>query len=475
MPTKPLSTTVFPDSAAALADARPIPLWLDLHPAPEPRSTVTGTLNAELLVIGGGYTGLWTALQAKESDPSLDVVLVDADVCGQAASGRNGGFCAASLTHGIDNGLSRFGDEMPTLERLGLANLDEIEKTVLRRGIDCDFRRSGELDVATQPWQVAELRSAATKARELGHDVEWLDGEQLRAEVRSPGYLGGLWLRDAVAMLDPALLAQGLRRACLDLGVRIHEHSPVRSLTDHGTQVSARCDFGTVRASRIMLATNGFTPLIKRLRNYVVPVYDYALATEPLTSGQLESLGWHERQGIGDAANQFHYYRLTADNRILWGGYDTIYHYGSPVRAELMGRPATHATLAAHFFETFPQLQGIRFTHRWGGMIDTCTRFCPFFGTALDGKVGYAVGFTGLGVGSSRFAAATVLDLLWGRDTERTRLRMVRTRPLPLPPEPLRWLGIQLTRWSLDRADRNGGKRNLWLRALDKAGMGFGS
>ena len=232
---------------------------------------------------------------------------------------------------------------------------------------------------------------------------------------------------------------------------------------------------GSVRADRVALATGTFTPLLRRLRYYLIPVYDYVLMTEPLTAAQLRSIGWRHRQGVGDSANQFHYYRLTADNRILWGGYDAIYYYGGRVTAAQDQRPATFTRLAEHFFQTFPQLDGVQFSHKWGGVIDTCSRFCVFFGTAHGGRVAYAAGYTGLGVGASRFGGRVLLDLLSGEPTELTELEMVRTRPVPFPPEPLRSAGVQLTRWSLARADQHEGRRNLWLRALDKAGLGFDS
>lgn len=211
------------------------------------------------------------------------------------------------------------------------------------------------------------------------------------------------------------------------------------------------------------------------MRSYTVPVYDYALMTEPLTDEQLASIGWKNRQGLGDSANQFHYFRLSADNRILWGGYDAIYPYGGRVRAEYDHRPETYAKLAGQFFTCFPQLEGVRFSHAWGGAIDTCSRFSAFFGTAHKGRVAYAAGYTGLGVGATRFGADVMLDLLSGERTERTELEMVRTKPLPFPPEPFAYTGIALTKWSLARADDNGGRRNLWLKAMDKAGLGFDS
>jgi glycine/D-amino acid oxidase-like deaminating enzyme len=233
--------------------------------------------------------------------------------------------------------------------------------------------------------------------------------------------------------------------------------------------------YGQVVARHVVLATNAFPSLIRRVRPFVIPVYDYVLVTEPLTASQLDSIGWRNRQGLSDTANQFHYYRLTADNRILWGGYDAVYHYGRRMRASYDTRPATFDLLSEQFAETFPQLRGVRFSHAWGGAIDTCTRFCAYYGTALRGRVAYAAGFTGLGVGATRFAGNVMLDLLDGGSTERTRLSMVASRPTPFPPEPLAWVGIQLTRWSLTRADRTGGRRNRWLRMLDRLGLGFDS
>ena len=463
------------DLRAALVDARPDCFWLDQPERPAEREPVPGSIRADLAVVGGGYSGLWTALLAKERNPSLDVVVVEGNRVGWAASGRNGGFCASSLTHGLANGVARWPDEIRILERLGLENLDAIAKTVAQHGIDCDFQRSGDLMVATEPYQLAAVAEEGVLARRYGHDAVLLDAAAVRAEVDSPTYLGGVWVRNAVAMLDPARLAWGLAAACEALGVRIYERSPVIGMDTTATAVTLRTRRGSVTAPRVALATNAFPPLLRRIQRYIVPVYDYALVTEPLSDGQLAQLGWRNRQGISDSGNQFHYYRLTRDNRILWGGYDAVYHYGNKVDPALHQRPATFELLARHFFTTFPQLAGIRFTHRWGGVIDTSSRVSAFFGTAARGKVAYAAGYTGLGVGATRFGAQVMLDLLAGDDSERTRLSMVRFKPLPFPPEPLRSAVINLTRASYARADRNEGREDLWLRLLHRLGLGFDS
>ncbi len=460
---------------SALAAAKPVPYWLDQSDAPSRLSALAGSDRADLAVIGGGYTGLWAALQAKEADPGRDVALLEADRIANAGSGRNGGFCSASITHGVANGMDRFPAELPQLDRLGRENLDQIEQAVTKYGIDCDFRRTGELAVATGEWQLTGLREAAATLTKLGHEAVLMDAAAVRSELNSPAYAGGMWDTAGCATVDPARLAWGLLRACLEAGVRVYEGSPVRGIDAEPGGLRLRTPQGSVTASRVAMGTGAFSPLLRRLRYYVVPVYDYVLMTEPLSAAQLASIGWPHRQGVGDSANQFHYYRLTRDNRILWGGYDAVYYYGSKIAGELDQRPATFATLARHFFDTFPQLEGLTFSHSWGGVIDTCTRFCAFFGTSMAGRLAYAAGYTGLGVGASRFGARVLLDLLSGERTELTELELVRTKPLPFPPEPVRAAGINLTRWSLDRADRNEGRRNLWLRSLDRLGLGFDS
>ena len=461
----------------AIADAEPYPFWLESADIPESNPTLVRDAHCDLCIVGGGYTGLWTAIVAKERDPARDVVVIDKGEVGGAASGRNGGFMESSLTHGVGNGMDRHEDEMDILEELGLRNLNEIEETIERYGIDCDYERNGVIDVATTshpPSYLDGLREEHDLLRSLGQKVEWLDREQMRAEVDSPTYTGGLFRTSRAAIVDPAKLAWELKRVAEDLGVTIYEHTKATDIDKDGSGVAIRTPLGTIRASKAVLGTNADKPLLKRIRQYMVPVYDYCMVTEPLSDEQLGRIGWTRRQGLSDITNQFHYYRLTADNRILWGGYDAIYYWGSKVSIEQESRPETWATLSRHFFETFPQLDDIAFTHAWGGAIDTSTRFSVFFGTAMSDRVAYAVGYTGLGVAATRFAATTMLDLLAGRKSIATKTDFVQSKPLPFPPEPFRFIGIQATRWSLDHEDRTG-KRNTWLRTLDRLGLGFDS
>lgn len=461
--------------AHSLEETRQAVFWLDELGAPDTRAALSGTVTSDLVIVGGGFTGLWTALRAKQRDPDRRVVLLEAKRIGWAQSGRNGGFVEASITHGEENGRSRWPEEYAQLERLGMQNLDDMERTVSELGLDVQWERTGELDVATEPHQLDWL-SGASAAEHPDADVVRFDRDAVQAEVHSPSYLGGMWRKHEVALAHPGRLARELARAATEAGVEVFENSPVRRIdTDSTGALAVLTDTGRVLADRVALGTSVFPSLLVRNRLMTVPVYDYVLMTEPLDARQRASVGWDRRQGIGDLANQFHYSRLTADDRILFGGYDAIYYYGGRVRARYEDRPQSFEKLASHFFTLYPQLEGLRFTHKWAGAIDTSTQFCAFFGTARGGRIAYAAGFTGLGVGASRFAADTMLDLLSGEATERTELEMVRKRPLPFPPEPAASIGIQATRWSLDRADHRQGRRNMLLRTLDALGLGFDS
>ncbi|GAA1895472.1 NAD(P)/FAD-dependent oxidoreductase [Williamsia serinedens] len=460
---------------AMVAGARREPYWLDRPERPSARPSLAGDLDCDLLVVGGGFTGLWTAVQAAEEDPSRRVVLLEGGQIADGASGRNGGFCAASITHGLANGVARFADEMPTLVRLGVETLDAIEAALDRLAIDAAFERVGELDVATFDWQVADLEDQARTARELGIDVTVRRAGDTAADIRSPMVVASSH-DPTVALVDPAKLAWGLADAAERLGVTVHEHTPVsRVRRDRRRGVRAVCDGGVVTADRVVLATAAARPLLRRNRLSVVPVFDYALMTEPLTPEQLTAIGWSGREGLADVGNRFHYIRRTVDDRVLFGGWDAVYHFGSDDDPRHHVADDEFALLADHLVEMFPALDGVGISHAWGGAIDTCSRFCAFWDRALGGRVVSVLGFTGLGVGASHFGARVALDLVDGRDTERTRLSMVRTRPLPFPPEPLRWIGITLTRRAFARADRDRGRRGVWLRAMDAVGLGFDS
>jgi glycine/D-amino acid oxidase-like deaminating enzyme len=462
----PFAAAATERARAAMAWAEHTPYWLTHEDRPAARPPSEGLATADLVVVGGGLSGLWTAVRAKQRRPDLDVVLLEGGRLAQSASGRNGGFVASSITHGYPNGIERWPDDFPTLYRMGLENLAGIEDTI--SAFDCGYRRTGELDVACEAYQVDHLRE---HAQTPGVDLEFWDRERIQDAVQSPLYHAAIF-DPHVGIVDPARLCWGLADLAEQLGVRIHEHTPVERLRP-GMHVHTYA--GRIEARMVALTTAAHAPLLKRLSAYVVPVFDHVVVTAPLSDDVLAAIGWRDRQGIGDSGNQFHYYRLTDDNRILFGGYDAVYKAGERPGSRLEHDGELTARLVTHLHQTFPQVEGVPIEYTWAGAIDTCSRFSAFWGTAFDKRVAYSIGFTGLGVGASRFGADVILDLLLREETERTRLKMVRSKPLPFPPNPIRQIGIDLTRRSLAKADENEGHRDIWLKTLDRLGLGFDS
>jgi glycine/D-amino acid oxidase-like deaminating enzyme len=458
---------------AALADAKPVPFWLDDPARPDARPALDGDRTTDLAIVGGGFCGLWTAILAKERDPARRVVLLEGRRIAWAASGRNGGFVEASLTHGDDNGRLHFADELDVIERLADENFDAFRDTLTRYGIDAEWEHTGVLTAAAEPHQVPWLEQMAAESSDP--DAVLLRGDALRSYADTPVLKAGLYTRHGTAFVHPAKLAWGLARVAEDLGVEIHEGTPVTGLRTRENGVTLTTPRGKVRASRVALATNAFPSLLPSLRLFTVPIYDYAVLTEPLTAEQLEAIGWTGRHGLADLSREFHYSRKTADDRILYGGYDAVYHRGGRIRPEQDQRPETFERLVDHLLTTFPQLAGVRISHAWGGVIDMSTQLVAFHGAARGGRVAYSAGYTGLGVAATRFGADVMLDLLEGRDTERTRLKMSRRLPIPIPPEPFAYPLIQTMRAAVARSDRRAGKDGLLLRLAGAFGVGFDS
>ena len=427
----------------------------------------------DLAIIGGGFTGLWCALKARERYRDARIVVLEAKRCGGAASGRNGGFCAPSISHGVSNALARWPSEAETLVRFGAENLNQFEQDLDAYGIEAEFERSGKLNLAATPWQAEGLKSMQANYAKFGIETTLLEGGDLDARINPPAYHAGLWEAN-YALVNPSAIIDGLRRVCLEKGIEIFEDTPVTRLKPVRATVEVETPRARLRAARVAMATNAASPLLKRLRMSIIPIYDYSLVTEPLTDTQLEAIGWVGRYGIADSGNQFHYSRKTADNRILWGGYDAIYHFGSNRSEMRLQRPESFERLVQNFDRAFPTLSEVRFTHIWGGIIDTSARTTFFAGKAYGGRLAYALGFTGQGVSASRFGALTMLDLLDGLDTERTSLAMSRSWAVPFPPEPLRYLAVHWAQHDLAREDMTG-KRSFMLRALDRLGIGFAS
>lgn len=468
------------DPASAAGSMSPTSFWLE--GLEEPATTpLVGEVVADVLVVGGGYTGLWTALALRAADPSLRIVLCEGEVVGFGASGRNGGFCEPSLAHGLANGVRHFPEEVRELEALGAESLQAIHAFVEHHGIDCDLESVGMIDLAVAGWQQAELADLAGLYAHFGQKAELLDAEEVAGFIRSPMVVGGLRRPEGGALLDPAKLALGLRRVALEQGIAIHERTPVTDLRVgrggvEGGDVVADTPGGRVRAGRVVVATNAYSAdVLRRTRRHFVPVHDHVLVSDPLTAAQRAAIGWAGREGLSDAGNQFHYFRLTGDDRILWGGYDAIYRWGGALTEDPADVAVVQRRLRAHFAQMFPPLADLAFPYAWSGPIATTTRFTPVFGRALGGRAVYALGYTGLGVVATRFAGDVLAAMLTDPSSPLLRLRYTTTQPFPFPPEPVRWAGVQAVRRAIARADVRGGRRGPLLGTLDRIGIGFDS
>jgi glycine/D-amino acid oxidase-like deaminating enzyme len=458
-----------------MADSKPQVFWTDDPEAPERAEPLVGISEADLVVVGAGFSGLWTAIQAVTDSPGRTVVILESDTAGFGASSRNGGFLEASLTHGIGNGVSHWPEEFERLERLGEENLSAIIGFIKANHLDVGLEETGVIGVATEAWHLDEIQETQAMHRRHNQNAVLLDHHAMSERVKSPTYLGGLYVPDGAAIMNPARLAWGLARVAEGLGIVMYDDSPVTGIEESSGRLVVTTRRGSVRALKVVVATNAYRSPVPRMRRLIVPVYDYVLMTEPLTSEQMASLGWKGREGLSDVSSQFHYYRLTSDNRILWGGYDAIYRFGNAVGEQYDQAGSTHETLAEHFFETFPQLEDVSFTHRWGGPIATTSQFTATWGTTHGGKLSWVGGYTGLGVGATRFGARVALDLVDGTASKYTDLEMVRKQPMAFPPEPFRYAGIQMTRKAIARSDARQGRRGMWLKILDRFGVGFDS
>jgi len=463
----------------ALKDAVARPLWHDPDIMPEPLAPLSADETCELLIVGGGFTGLWAALQVKERQADADIILIEQTFVGDGASGRCGGFLSTSLAHGQTNTEHRFPDEAERLAKLGTQNLRELLETLERYNIDARYEKTGELFVALDAESASRIHADYQRAVAEGEDVVWFDQQAVREQVNSPLFFAGMWERGGQdGVIDPARLCWGLKDVLVNqLGVRIFEGTKLLAVKPLGKQsMQANCEGGVIRSDKVLLATNAFTSTVGRIRRSVIPVWDYQIATEPLTDEQLDRINWGKtsRHAIADDVNMFHYFRLTRDNRITWGGGGAVrYYFNNGIDKKFMHAPERYEQLAKEFFEMFPQLEDVKFSNKWGGIIATSTRFCMVPGVAHDGRLAWSVGYTGHGVGASRFGARIAIEMLGYAPTDILDMQFVSRKPLPWAPEPFRWLGVRFTQKALIKADRNGGKRGLWLKFLDRLGLGF--
>ncbi|MEO8636098.1 MAG: FAD-dependent oxidoreductase [Gemmatimonadales bacterium] len=449
--------------------------WLAGLPSREPR-LLAGRASAEIVIVGAGFTGLWTAIFLKQLEPGLDVAVVEQGIAAFGASGRNAGMLSETVDHSHSLAIQHFGlEEAGRLAQLGETNVAELTAFLTERGIDCNYEATGRLLVALTPGHLEELHRSVAVARHLGITTwTFLDQAAVQAEVHSPLYQGGVAVRGG-GILDPARLTDGLRREAEGLGVRIFERSPVNAVEREGDGVVVRTATGRLQARRVILATSAYTHhLLPGITWRFIPLYDYILVSEPLNPAQLTAIGWRNRQGITDGRTFFNYYRLTADNRVLWGTSEAAYYPGNSVGPSHDHSPPHYRSLEASWQRHFPALADLRWSHRWGGAICSTTRMTPFFGNAHGGRVLYGLGFTGHGVGTTRIAGRILAHLALERSNELLQLSLATHKPFPYPPEPLRALAVKAITRALRRVDA-GETPSLLLRVLDRLGIGFSS
>ncbi len=405
------------------------------------RPRLGGDTDLDVAIVGGGFTGLWTARYLADADPSLRIGIVEAETCGFGASGRNGGWCSALLP-----------TEIHSMHAAMVDTVDEVGRAARADGIDCDYAKGGTLTLATNPAHVERIRAGA----EL-----WLDAEQARRRFDATGVLGAAFTPDCAA-IHPAKLARGLALAVERRGVRIWEGTRARALRPGVVETDA----GQVRAEIVLRCTEGYTPTISGATRAVVPIYSLMIATEPLPDDVWERIGLGDRETFTDGRHMIIYGQRTADGRFAFGGRGAPYHFGSTIRGSFDLEPNVFDDLEAVLRSLVPQVGSAAITHRWGGVLGMSRDRTASVGLDRDSGLGWAGGYVGDGVATTNLAGRTLADLVTGADTELTRLPWVGHRSRNWEPEPLRWVGINAALAVAAHVDR----REARTRRPDRVG-----
>lgn len=419
-----------------------------------PDPALAGRHDVDVAIVGGGYTGLWTAYQLREAEPSMKIAVIEREMIGFGASGRNGGFAMTLLDMSLAHLRRNRGDAAAKAAHEAVASsVREMGETIAEHGIDCEWKHGGLMVVATNNGQQARIDADLEAAEALGlKGFTRLSRDETQTEVHSPTYIGGL-REDHCAVLHPAKLARGLAKVVGKLGATVFEGTSVDAIEEAGNKIHVACPKGDVYADQVVLATNAWARQSPWFKRKVTPLYTYIAMTEPLSDEQWASVGWDSHCGIEDKRNFVHYYRRTLDGRILWGGSDGIIHYGGKIAPRFDRNTAILERLTGTFRETFPQLGDVRFTHHWGGPVAITVNFLPMFGTLLEGRMHYGLGYNGHGVAPSHTGGKILRDKVLGKTSELTELCFVDSKEPTLPPEPLCWIGAEITRRSLLRQD----------------------
>lgn len=439
--------------------------WLG-HKPYEVGASLDGSTRADVVIVGGGFTGLWTAIHLKESDPGLDVVVVEREVVGYGASGRNGGFAMTMVGRNISELTRKTSPERAKAQHVAMVRtLEDIEAFAKRERIDADIANTGILTVSNGPEQDIRVRNDVECAEKLGLDAyRYLDQSALKDYVWSDKLRCGHFEKHGL-LLDPAALCRGLKRSAIARGVRLYESTPVDSIEEQADCVLVKTPFGEVRGDRGLIATNAYAQSIPELRKYIFTIYAYITITEPLTDEQWSRLGCNRRMGIEDKRIMPHFHRPTADGRILWGGRDAPFIASGP-SSSLDRDPYYFGRLEETFRWTFPQLSDVKMHMGWAGPVCGTVHCISTIGAFKRNRLFYALGYSGHGVGPTHLAGKIARDFLLDRKTEERELPMATVKPIWLPPGPLRAAVLNGAQRALQRADDTGGRGILSKLAL---------
>lgn len=416
-------------------------LWHATYGPYEPSPALSGEIKADVVIVGGGFTGMATAYYLLKAEPSMKVVVLESEVVGYGASGRNGSFAMTVVGLGLDLLVKLKGrDRAIAAHRYMERAVDTVGELVEQEGLDCDYIRPGFLRMATAPAYERRIKREIELAHSLGIEgIEWLDRDAARQRVHSDHYIGAWW-EPRTALINPLKLVREMKRVIVGLGATVHEGTPVESIERPGN-FRLRTPTGSVQAERLVLATNAYSHLLPPFHRKQIPAWTYVVATEPLDEEQLAPIGWHGREGLEDARNLVHYYRLTPDNRLLMGGGPVGFGYGRDMDRD--SNPDAWSHLEGHIRRLFPSLAGARIEHRWGGPFSVTPDLTPSIGRLGDSRAVYSVGCIGHGVSMTHLNGQTIRDLILERQTELSQHFFVNRRVISWPPEPLR-LGLSL-------------------------------
>ncbi len=432
---------------------RSLSLWHDTTDDDwAPRPALPGSTDVDVAIVGAGYTGLWTAYYLAAADPSLRIAVLEREVAGFGASGRNGGWCSALFPASVEWLASRYGEQQAIEQHRAMqGSVDEVGRAAAAEGIDCGFAKGGNVTVARTPVQLARARAEVTEARRWGfgeQDLTLLDRDEARSRLDASDVLGATYTPHCAA-IHPARLVRGLARAVERQGVALHEQTQVTSI-EPGRVTTPH---GTVRAEVVIRATEGFTARLPGLRRTIAPVYSLMIATEPLPAEVWDRIGLRERETFADHRHLIIYGQRTADGRLAFGGRGAPYHFGSTIRPEYDREPAVFGALHQVLVDLLPAAEGAAITHSWGGPLGIARDWCASVGLDKATGLGWAGGYVGDGVSTTNLAGRTLADLVLGRNSDLVRLPWVNHRSRRWEPEPLRWLGVSASLAVMTGAD----------------------